>query len=53
MQKTARPAMGWKSLGKVICGHVTQPGDIDGRPELQDADTLGRSMKQTGRMICI
>ncbi len=37
--------IGWKSLGKVLCGHVTQPGDIDGKPELQQAYDLGYSVK--------
>ena len=37
--------IGWKSLGKVLCGWVTQPGDIEGKPELQQAYELGRSIK--------
>ena len=37
--------IGWKSLGKVLCGGVTQPGDIEGKPELQQAYELGRSIK--------
>lgn len=36
--------MGWKNLGKVLCGHVTQPGDIEGKAELQEAYELGRSI---------
>ena len=36
--------MGWKSLGKVLCGHVTQPGDIKEKPELKQAYDLGRSI---------
>lgn len=37
--------IGWKSLGKVLCGHVTQPGDIEGKEELKQAYALGRSIK--------
>ena len=37
--------IGWKSLGKVLCGWVTQPGDIDGKPELEQAYRLGRSIR--------
>ena len=37
--------LGWKSLGKVLCGYVTQPGDIEGRPELRQAYELGQSIK--------
>ena len=37
--------IGWKSLGKVLCGWVTQPGDIEGKPELEQARQLGRSIK--------
>ncbi len=37
--------IGWKSLGKVLCGNVTQPGDTDGKPELQQAYELGRSIR--------
>jgi multimeric flavodoxin WrbA len=37
--------IGWKSLGKVLCGHVTQPGDTEGRPELKQAYDLGKSIK--------
>ena len=37
--------IGWKSLGKVLCGWVTQPGDIEGKPELKQAYELGRSIK--------
>lgn len=36
--------IGWKSLGKILCGYVTQPGDIDGKPELQQAYELGKSI---------
>ena len=36
--------IGWKSLGKILCGHVTQPGDIEGKKELQDAYDLGQSI---------
>lgn len=37
--------LGWRSIGKVLCGWVTQPGDINGKPELQQAFDLGRSIK--------
>ena len=37
--------MGRKSLGKVLCGWVTQPGDIAGRLELEQARQLGRSIQ--------
>ena len=36
--------IGWKSLGKVLCGYVTQPGDTAGKKELNDAYELGRSI---------
>ena len=36
--------IGWKSLGKILCGHVTQPGDIDGKSELREAYDLGKSI---------
>ena len=36
--------MGWKSIGKILCGHVTQPGDTDGKPELKQAYELGKSL---------
>ena len=35
--------MGWKSLGKVLCGRVTQPGDIEGK-KMQKAYELGISI---------
>ena len=37
--------IGWKSLGKVLCGYVTQPGDIEGKPELVQAYELGKSIQ--------
>ena len=37
--------IGWKSLGKVLCGWVTQSGDIDGKPELEQAYQLGNSIQ--------
>ena len=37
--------IGWKSLGKVLCGWVTQPGDIEGKSELQQAYDLGKSIE--------
>ena len=36
--------LGWKSLGKVLCGGVMAIGDIDGKKELKDAYELGRSI---------
>ena len=36
--------IGWKSRGKILCGWVTQPGDIEGKPELQKAFDLGKSI---------
>lgn len=35
----------WKSLGKVLCGGVTEKGDIAGKPELKDAYDLGKSIQ--------
>ncbi len=37
--------IGWKSLGKVLCGYVTQPGDTEGKKELDDAYELGKTIK--------
>ena len=37
--------IGWKSIGKILCGHVTQPGDTDGKSELTEAFELGKSIK--------
>ena len=37
--------IGWHSLGKVLCGYVMQPGDIEGKKELVDAYELGKSIK--------
>lgn len=36
--------MGWTGLGKVLCGGVMGIGDIKGRKELEEAETLGASM---------
>ena len=36
--------IGWKSLGKVLCGEVMAVGDIKGRKELSDAYELGKSI---------
>lgn len=36
--------IGWKSLGKVLAGGVMGLGDIDGRPELLEAEKLGASI---------
>ena len=37
--------LGWKSLGKVLCGGVMAVGDINGRKELAEAYELGKSIK--------
>ena len=37
--------LGWKSLGKVLCGGVMAVGDIQGRKELSDAYELGKSIQ--------
>lgn len=37
--------IGWKSLGKVLCGYVAQPGDTEGKAELKQAYDLGRSIE--------
>lgn len=36
--------IGWKSIGKVLCGGVMAVGDIEGKKELQDAYELGKSI---------
>ena len=36
--------LGWKSLGKVLCGGVMAVGDIEGKKELTDAYELGKSI---------
>lgn len=36
--------LGWKSLGKVLCGGVMNIGDIEGKPELEKAKELGKRM---------
>lgn len=36
--------LGWRSLGKVLCGGVMNLGDIAGREELHQAFELGRSI---------
>ena len=36
--------IGWESLGKILCGYVTQPGDTKGKPELEKAYELGKSI---------
>ncbi len=37
--------LGWKSIGKVLCGGVMDIGDIAGKPELQEAYNLGKSIQ--------
>lgn len=36
--------LGWKSLGKVLCGGVNDIGDIKGNKKLDDAYNLGASL---------
>lgn len=36
--------MGWRSIGKVLCGGVMEVGDISGKPELDQARSLGASI---------
>lgn len=36
--------IGWKSIGKVLCGGVMAVGDIEGKKELKEAYELGRSI---------
>ena len=36
--------LGWKSVGKVLCGGVMDIGDITGKAELQEAYELGKSI---------
>ena len=36
--------LGWNSLGKVLCGGVMNIGDIKGKPELEKAKELGKSI---------
>ncbi len=35
----------WKDCGKVLCGGVMAVGDIEGKPELEEARRLGASIK--------
>lgn len=37
--------LGWKSIGKVLCGGVMDVGDIEGREELGEAYRLGESIR--------
>lgn len=37
--------MGWKNIGKILCGGVMAAGDIKGKPQLQEAFQLGKSIK--------
>lgn len=36
--------LAWKDIGKVLCGNALVIGDIKGRPELANAENLGRSI---------
>lgn len=37
--------IGWKSIGKVLCGFVAQPGDTKEKKELAEAYALGKSIQ--------
>lgn len=37
--------LGWKSIGKVLCGGVMAVGDIEGNEKLEDARKLGASIQ--------
>ena len=37
--------IGWKDWGKVLCSGVMAVGDIEGKPELEEARKLGASIK--------
>ena len=37
--------IGWKDCGKALCGGVMAVGDIEGKPELEEARRLGASIK--------
>lgn len=37
--------IGWKNLGKVLCGGVMAIGDIEGNEKLEEAHKLGASIK--------
>ena len=37
--------IGWKSIGKVLCGDVMNIGDIKGNPKLDEARNLGASIQ--------
>lgn len=37
--------LGWKSIGKVLCGGVMAVGDIAGKSEIQEAYELGASIQ--------
>ncbi len=37
--------LGWKNLGKILCGGVMAIGDIENKKELSDAYNLGKSIK--------
>ena len=36
--------MGWKNIGKILCGGVMDIGDIEGRKELTEAYELGKTV---------
>lgn len=37
--------LNWESLGKVLCGGVLAAGDAKGKPEIAEAEALGRSIR--------
>lgn len=38
-------AIPYQCLGNVLCGYVTQPGNIESKKELDDTYELGKSIK--------
>ena len=37
--------IGWRSIDKILCGYVAQPGDTEGKKKLKEAYELSRSIK--------
>ena len=37
--------VGWKNIGKILCGFVEHPGDTEGKIEISKAYELGKSIK--------
>ena len=36
--------LGWTDMGKVLCGGVMNPGDIQGNPKLEEAYHFGAEL---------